>query len=118
MTGLLPTRGSSKCFSYELSIKTKTGNLEDIINAIRKRLSSAGLEGNSLVPSFRSISSATKIIMQLFVAVCEPKRTYSGFRASLLKSVKFASLVLIGETNLKGLKIDIWGDGCTIGGLR
>ena len=118
MTSLLPKRGSSECFRYELSIKTKTGNMEDVIKAIRKRLDSAGLGGASIVPGIWSIKSATKSIMQLFVAVCEPKRTYSGFRASLLKSVKFVSLVLMGETNLKGLKIDIWGDGCTIGGLR
>ena len=28
----------------------------------------------------------------------------------------FASLVLLQKTNLEGLKIDIWGDGCEIGG--
>ena len=56
--------------------------------------------------------------MKLFVTICEPERTYSGFRVSLLKAVTFASLVLLQKTNLEGLKIDIWGDGCEIGGLR
>ena len=117
-TGLLEDRGSSECFSYELSIKMKTGNMEDILNAIRQKLVSVGLGGGSLVPSIRHIKRATSLIMNLFVTICEPERFYSGFRVSLLKAVTFASLVLLQKTNLEGLKIDIWGDSCEIGGLR
>ena len=117
-TGLLEDRGSSECFRYELSIKMKTGNMEDILNAIRQRLVSVGLGGGSLVLSIRHIKRATSLIMKLFVTICEPERTYSGFRVSLLKAVTFASLVLLQKINLEGLKIDIWGDGCEIGGVE
>ena len=117
-TGLLEDRGSPECFRYELSIKMKTSNMEDILNAIRQRLVPVGLGGGSLVPSIRHIKRATRLIMKLFVTICEPERTYSGFRVSLLKAVTFASLVLLQKTNLVGLTIDVWGDGCEIGGLR
>ena len=117
-TGLLEARGSAECFRYQLSIKMKTGNMEDVINAIRQRLASVGLERGSLVPSVRCVKRATSLIMKLFRAVCEPERTYSGFRVDLIKSVTFASLVLLGKTNLEGLKLDIWGDGCAIGGVE
>ena len=104
-TGLLRNRGSSECFRYELSIKMKTGNMEDILNAIRQRLVSVGLGGGSLVPSIRHIKRATSLIMKLFVTICEPERTYFGFRVSLLKAVAFASLVLLQKTILKALKL-------------
>ena len=114
-TGLLAVRGSSECFRYELSIKMKTGNMADILNAIRQRLVSVGLGGGSLVPSIRHIKRATSFVMKLFVTTCEPERTYSGFRVKLLKAVTFASLVLLQKSNLEGFKFDIWGDGCKIG---
>ena len=90
--------------------------MEDILNAIRQGLASVGLGDGSLVPSVRSVERAASLIMKQFVAVREPERTYSGFRANLLKSVTFASLVLLGKTNLEGLKIDFWDDGCKNGG--
>ena len=117
-TGLLEDRGSSECFRYELSIKMKTGNMEDILNANRQSLVSVGLGGGSLVPSFRHIKRATSVIMKLFVTICEPERTYSGFRVNLLRAVTFASLVLLQKTKLEGLKIDIWGNCCKIGGVE
>ena len=115
-TGLFEDRGSSECFRYELSITMKTGNMEDILNAIRQQPVSVGLGGGSLVPPIRHIKRATNLIMKLFVTICEPGRTFSGFRVSLLKAVTFASLVLLQKNSLEGLKIDIWGDGCKIGG--
>ena len=94
-TGLLMDRGSSECFRYELSIKMKTVNIEDILKAIRQTLVSVCLGGGSLVPSIRHIKRATRLIMKLFVTICEPERTYSGFRVDLLKTVTSASLVLL-----------------------
>ena len=73
----------------------KTGNMEDILNANRQSLVSVGLGGGSLVPSFRHIKRATGVIMKLFVTICEPERTYTGFRVNLLRAVTFASLVLL-----------------------
>ena len=57
----------------------KTGNMEDIPNAIQQRLVSVGLGVVSLVPSIRHIKRATNLIMKLFVTICGPERTYSGF---------------------------------------
>ena len=69
-TGLLEDRGSTECFRYKLSIKMKTGNMDDILNAIRQRLVSVGLGSGSLVPSVRHIKRATSLIMKLFVTIC------------------------------------------------
>ena len=115
-TGLLEDRSSSECFRYELSIKMKTGNMEDILNAIRQRVVSVGLGGSSLVTLIRHIKRATSLIMKLFVTRCEPERSSSGFLVNLLKAVTFASLIFLQKTNLEGLKNYIWGDGCEMGG--
>ena len=85
----------------------KTGNMEDILNAIRQNLVSVGLGGGSLVPSMRHIKRAIRLIMNLFVTLCKSERTNSGFRVNLLKAVTFASLVLLQKNDLEGLKIDL-----------
>ena len=51
---LLETRGSTEDFRHNLSLVMKTGNTEDVINVIRRRLSIVGL-GYNLVPCIRLV---------------------------------------------------------------
>ena len=50
--------------------------------------------------------------------MCEPERTFSGFRCNLIKSVEIASYFLFGSNEIRDLRVDIWGDGCEIGGVE
>ena len=54
--------------------------------------------------------------MENFISVCKPEATFSGFRCDLVSCVKFAAWILYGRETILGLNIDLWGDGCEIGG--
>ena len=113
--GLLTKRGSSAAFCEELSLVMRTGNTEDLINCIRKHLSVRGLQDN-LVPSIRSLRKSTASMVRHFIALCRPERTHSGFRVDLVESVRMATFLFYGAMSLEGICVDIWGDGCAIGG--
>jgi hypothetical protein len=115
--GLLLNRGSNKDFCDNLSIATRTGNSEILINVIRERLATPGLRSN-LVPSTRSVRQSTAIMVRNFIALCKPRRTYSGFSLDLVSCVKVAAFLLHRITSVIGLRVDIWGDGCEIGGFE
>ena len=104
-TALLDDRGSFECFRYDLSIKTKTGNKEVILNASRQMLVPVGLGSGSLFLSRRHIKRAISLIMKMFDTICEPERTSSVFRVSSLKTGTFASLSSLQKRILKALKL-------------
>ena len=113
--------GNSEDFRHMLSLTIKTGNVDDVINAIRDRLKISGL-GHNLVPCISLIKKSTAEIMGYYTAVCQPERTFSGFRCNLVRCVQVASFMLCGTprySNLSGLdlRVDIWGDGLEVGGL-
>ena len=117
MHGLTPHRGSMRGFCDDLSIAMRTGNGDMLIDVIRGHLKTPGLQAN-LVPSIRSIKQSTASITSNFIALCKPERTHSGFRVDLVSSVKVAAFLLYRVTCLNGLRVDIWGDGCEIGGIE
>ena len=115
--GLVSNRGSTRDFSDNLSIAMRTGNAEMIINVIRKHFATPGMQVN-LVPSIRSIQRSTASFVHNFIALCKPERTHSGFRVDLVSSVKIAAFLLLKTADVDGLRVDIWGDGCEIGGME
>ena len=114
---LLETRGSTEDFRHHLSLVMKTGNTEDVINVIRRRLSIVAL-GYNLVPCIRLVKKSTAEIQSYITAMCEPERTFSGFRCNFIKCVEIASYFLFGSNEIRDLRVDIWGEGCEIGGVE
>ena len=117
ITGLFKDRGSCSNFRDALAIHTKTGNVNDVINLIRSRLLVPGL-GFNLVPSIRTVVTSNANFTQHFIKLCNPERTFSGFRVYVVRCVKLAAYVILETTNISGLKVDIWGDGAAIGGTE
>ena len=114
---LFEKRGSTDEFRHHLSLVTKTGNTEDIIKVIRTRLSIVGL-GYNLVPCIRLVKKSSSEIQTYSTSMCEPERTFAGFRCNLIKCVDTVSYFLFGTKELNGQRVDIWGDGCEIGGVE
>ena len=73
-TGLFKDTGSCADFRDALAIHTKTGNVNDVINLIRSRLSVPGL-GFNLVPSIPTIVTSDAKFTQHFITLCNPERT-------------------------------------------
>ena len=117
IAGLFMDRGSCSDFRDALAIQTKTGNVNDVINLIRSRLSVPGL-GFNLVPSIRTVVTSNAKFTQHFIKLCNPERTFSGFRVDVVRCVKLAAYAILQTTNISGLKVDIWGDGAAIGGTE
>ena len=78
IAGLFKDRGSCSDFRDALAVHTKTGNVNDVINLIRSRLSVPGL-GFNLVPSIRTVVTSNAKFTQHFIKLCNPERTFSGF---------------------------------------
>ena len=116
-TGLFKDRGSCSDFRDALAIHTKTGNVNDVINLIRSRLSVPGL-GFYLVPSIPTVVTSNAKFTQHFIKLCNPEKFFSGFRVDVVRCVKLAAYVIHETTNISGLKVDIWGDGTAIGGTE
>ena len=55
--------------------------------------------------------------MENFISVCKPEATFSGFRCDLMSCVKFAAWILYQRDEISELNVDLWGDGCEIGGV-
>ena len=117
IAGLFKDRGNCSDFRDALAIHTKTGNVNDVINLIRSRLSVPGL-GFNLVPSIRTVVTSNAKFTQHFIKLCNPERTFSGFRVDVVRCVKLAAYAILQTTNISGLKVDIWGDGAAIGGTE
>ena len=69
---LLEEGGSTEDFRHHLSLLMKTGNTENVINVIRRRLSIFGL-GYNLVTCIRLVRKTTAEIQCYFTAMCEPE---------------------------------------------
>ena len=117
IAGLFKDRGSCSDFRDAMAIHTKTGNVNDVINLIRSRLSVPGL-GFNLVPSIRTVVTSNAKFTQQFIKLCNPERTFSGFRVDVVRCVKLAAYAILQTTNISGLNVDIWGDGAAIGGTE
>ena len=55
--------------------------------------------------------------MESFISVCKPETTYSGIRRDLVSCVKFVAWIRYERAKTSELKMDLWGDGCEIGGV-
>ena len=53
-----------------------------------------------------------------FTNFCKPEKTFSGFRSDLVSCVKAVAFLSLKTTELQGLRVDIWGDSCEIGGVE
>ena len=114
---LFSKRGSTKDFEFCLGIACKTGNVEEVINIIRNRLQLIGL-GHNLVPSMRNVQRSTASLVNHFLALCKPQKSFSGFRTDLVAWIQLAVFLLFKTENINNVKVDIWGDGCEIGGTE
>ena len=114
---LFSKRGSTKDFEFCLGIACKTGNVEEVINIIRNRLQLIGL-GHNLVPSMRNVQRSTASLVNHFLALCKPQKSFSGFRTDLVACIQLAVFLLFKTENINNVKVDIWGDGCEIGGTE
>ena len=114
---LLEKRGSTEDFRHHLSLVMKTGNTEDVIKVIRRRLSICGL-GYNLVPCIRLVKNSTAEIQSYFTALWEPEKTFSGFGCNLIKCVEIASYFLFGSNEINDLRVNQWGDRCEIGSVE
>ena len=117
IAGLFEDRGSCSDFRDAMAIHTKTDNVNDVINLNRSRLSVPGL-GFNLVPSIRTVVTSNAKFTQHFIKLCNPERTFSGFRVDVVRCVKLAAYAILQTTNISGLNVDIWGDGAAIGGTE
>ena len=72
----------------------------------------------SIVPSLRTLRRQKPEIDGFFTSLLEPERTYSGFRVSLVFADKYVAYLILGWTDMRGLEVDIWGDGLEIGKLE
>lgn len=117
VTAIFPQRPATNNFKDDLAVACKTGNSAEIINTIRNALQIRGL-GFNVVPSTRAIDRSTSKLLEKFTCICEPEICFSGFRCNLVKTVEFAAELLYNITNIDGLQVDIWGDGCEIGGAN
>ena len=115
--GLLSNRGSNAVFAGHLSIAFRTGNQDDVIDTVRKHLSVIGLNGN-IVPSVRIIQNSTAEFVRHFITLFKPERTFSGFRVDLVISVRITAFLIYGVKSIEGIGVDLWGDGCEIGGTE
>lgn len=113
LLGLTINRGSTIAFCDRLALAMKTGNSDMLIDVIRTHLKMPGMP--NLVPCVRNIRESTASIVSIFIALCKPERTYSGFRLDLVTCIKITAYLLFGMTCLKGVRVDIWGDACVIG---
>jgi hypothetical protein len=117
VTAIFTDRGTTENFRNALAVCMKTGNMEALLNVIRKHLEVEGL-GYNIVPSYRHIKRSTAVLVRYFSGMCKPERTYSGWRVNLVSCVKLATFIRLNKTDIRGLRYDIWGDGCEIGGVE
>ena len=86
------------------------------MNTNRSRLEITGFK--SFVPSPSHVRRATAEIVVHFTNFLRQKKTFSGFRSDLVSCVKAVAFLSLKTTELQGLRVDIWGDSCEIGGVE
>ena len=102
LNGILSKRGGVSNFCDHLAITMKTGNMETLINVIRAHIAVKGLQ---IVPAIRKIKMSTANLVHHFIAICQPERTYSGFRADIVASVRLIAFLLLKRTDISGLEV-------------
>lgn len=102
-------------FEMNVAITLKIGHATDILKMARDAVTIPGTNYH-LIPSLRNVQRSSKLLRNGYIVVCKPEITFSGFRCDLVKSVTFANKVVYGEDNLDNCEVDVWGDGCDIGG--
>ena len=95
---------------------TKTGKVDNFINTIRSRLETTGFK--SFVPSPRHVRRTTADLVVHFTIFCKPEKTVSGFRSDLVSCVEAVAFCSLKTRELQGLRVDIRGDNCEIGGVE
>ena len=104
VNALLVKRGGMRNFCDHLAIAMKTGNMETLVNVIRDHIDVKGLHCN-IVPSIRNIKLSTANLVHHFIALCQPERTYSGFRADIVAAVRLIAFLLLKKTDISGLEV-------------
>ena len=115
MEELFTNRGTTNDFCDGLALVKKTSDIDAIINYIRDRLKLAGVKEN-IIPSNRSTRNSVQATKIYFIELCKPEPTTAGFRIDLVATVKLVLYLHTKSTDLKDAVVDIWGDGCEIGG--
>ena len=109
--------GADENFHASLALAMKSGNMENLIDTVRRHLRVPDLYPG-LVPCVSKIKQSTKIIMQHFIGMCQPEKTFSGWRVDLMCCVKLAVFMRWGVIDLTGVRLDLWGDGAKVGGVE
>jgi hypothetical protein len=108
-------RGSNRDFRDAITLKIRTGNVQEVVDYIRHRLYVPGLLGH-IVPATRTLRTSAFYIKKCFSVLLRPEITFSGFRCDLLTYVRLTAHLLLQKDDIIDLQVDIWGDACEIGG--
>ena len=99
-----------------LFFENTCGTTASLIVAIRQMMF---MDGTSLtmLPTRGALQKMTTRAHHDFITTFDPRRTPTGFRLDLIKSVQFLLKVLFGvqEIDLKGVHVDIYGDAMAKG---
>ena len=115
---IFPNFQSRETLISNVAVSLKSGKAEDLLFTLSSNLKINKLgKFQNLVPSYRAVQRYQSQIMENFISVCQPEATFSGFRCDLVSCVKFAAWILYEREEISELNIDLWGDGCEIGGI-
>ena len=64
------------------------------------------------------VKCSTASLVNPFLALCKPQKSFCGFRTDLVACIQLAVFLLFKTENINNVKVDIWGDGCAIGGTE
>ena len=110
---LFTSRGSLKDFAEQLV--TKRGSAPKVVQFIRQRLAISGTREN-IIPSLSAQQPAKDMLKRWFIRLLSPTPSRSGYRVDLVSAVQLAVFLRLDTLDLTDVGIDIWGDGCEIGG--
>ena len=115
---IFPNFQSRETIISNVAVSLKSGKAEDLLFILSSNLKINKLgKFQNLVPSYRDVQRYQSQIMENFISVCQPEDTFSGFRCDLVSCVKFAAWILYEREEISELNMDLWGDGCEIGGI-
>ena len=105
----------TKQFKEHLYLIRKTGNVVDLLGYIKNLFDLNGIRNDQLVPCVTTINKLSKPLHCFYYNICQPEKTYSGFRADLVTLVRTSHYLMTGSELLKRVAVDICGDGVEIG---
>ena len=103
-------------FRESLAMKMTTGNINEVMDLLRNGLRIKGVRGKNIIPGRTRIKQSRGTVVKYFNQLCRPEKCKTGFRVDLTTAVKLAMFIEFGHVNLADINVDIWGDGCEIGG--